>query len=82
MEVNLTLAKDGFIDSVIPLKTYNDTLGDTFGKATDVNTALTNIINNKQNYLNAMVELAAVQDIYTTEFHTRSEPSSNSVYFS
>lgn len=63
MQVQFDLAKKGVISKEEALKFYNDTLGDTFGQATNLNDAEQNFINKKDDFIKAAAERAQAQAI-------------------
>ena len=63
MEAQFALAKQGVISKEEALKFYNNTLGDTFGQATNLNDAEQNFINKKDDFIKAAAERAQAQAI-------------------
>jgi hypothetical protein len=63
MQVQFDLAKKGVISKEEALKFYNDTLGDTFGQATNLNDAEQNFIDKKDDFIKAAAERAQAQAI-------------------
>jgi hypothetical protein len=63
MEAQFALAKQGVISKEEALKFYNDTLGDTFGQATNLNEAEQNFIDKKDDFIKAAAERAQAQAI-------------------
>ncbi len=61
MRTNIELAKDGFLDKTAVLKEYNETFGDTIGKATDLDEAEKKLIDNGPKYIEMMKLKAAAQ---------------------
>jgi len=63
MRINLSDAKQGYIDKTATLKEYNKTYGITFGIAKGVEEAEKNLINGTPAYINALVQRAAATDL-------------------
>ena len=73
IETQLRLASKGFLDADDVLRTYNESLGGTFGAANDLSGALANIVKYKSTYINAMVEMASAQLIFEESTRKASE---------
>lgn len=71
---NMILAVNkGYADGDAVLKIYNETLGDTFGKTDDLNVANQLILDNKEDYLNAIIAMASVQTVFTQALNDSSK---------
>jgi hypothetical protein len=55
LTTKVSLAKQGFLDKKSVLKEYNDSIGKTIGKVTDLNSAEQALINNGDKYLQLML---------------------------
>ena len=58
------LARKGVISKDEALQTYNDTLGDTFGKTDDLNVAEANYVKKKDAYIQATIARAKAQALF------------------
>jgi len=65
VENAFALAEKGVISKEEALKTYNDSLGDSFGKMTDVNEAEQNFIDKKDAFIKAAGQRALAQELFS-----------------
>jgi len=65
MEAQFALAEKGVISKEEALKFYNDTLGDTFGAATDLNQAEQLFLDKKDAFIKATAERAQAQELFS-----------------
>lgn len=61
---NLNAAKSGIIDADFTLKSYNNTLGETYGNAKTLDEALSNITLVAPRYVSALIDMAKANIVY------------------
>jgi hypothetical protein len=72
------LARKGVISKDEALQTYNDTLGDTFGKTDDLNVAEANYVKKKDAYIQATIARAKAQALFAESAQLSAEAATAS----